>query len=199
MVDKYGAGQDPNCYAGTDVLKNLLNLTDPKELDAAERDLTATIQDDIEFELPPYDLPLLKRIHQQLFQDIYPWAGQIRTVDMAKGSTRFCNVERIEPEAQKLFEQLETKQWFENYTRDTLVSAMAEFYGDLNVIHPFREGIGRVGRILCEFIAINAGFEVDWSPVDSDQWLKASIDSVGCDYRTMESVFGSAIATELGA
>lgn len=196
-MGKYGTGQDPYCYPGTHVLKNHLNLTNPDDLDAAERELTAVAQDDIGFEPPPYDFELLKRLHKQLFQDIYVWAGQLRAIDISKGSTRFCTTDRIEPEANKLFQRLEQLQWFENLERSELITALAEFYGDLNVIHPFREGNGRVSRLLCEFVVINAGFGVGWEGIDPEQWLKASIDAVFCDYRSLESVFDWAISSEL--
>lgn len=57
MRDKYGTGTDPYCYPGTSVLRNLLNLTDEEALSNAERDLSAAALEEIEFELPPYDLP----------------------------------------------------------------------------------------------------------------------------------------------
>lgn len=195
-MSKYGTGQDPYCYEGTDVLKNLLNQTEPEDLEAAEREITTTVQDSIEFEPPPYNFASLKQLHKQLFQDIYPWAGQIRSIDMGKGSTRFCTAGRIEPEVNKLFGRLGQQNYFESFSRDALIQAMARFYGDLNAIHPFREGNGRVGRILCEFITINAGYGIDWSPVRTSLWLDASIDSVACNYQSMEQVFDLAITSD---
>src|SRR5690606_26758862 len=103
MVDKYGVGQDPYCYPGTSVLRNRLGLTSDEALNEAERTLSAIAASEIEFIPPPYDLASLKRIHHQLFQDVYDWAGELRTVDISKGGTHFCNVTRIEPEAEKIF------------------------------------------------------------------------------------------------
>lgn len=77
MRDKYGTGTDPYCYPGTSVLRNLLNLTDEEALSNAERDLSAAALEEIEFELPPYDLPYWSRIHRQLFGGVYEWAGEI--------------------------------------------------------------------------------------------------------------------------
>lgn len=78
MVDKYGVGQDPYCYPGTSVLRNRLGLTSDEALNEAERTLSAIAASEIEFIPPPYDLASLKRIHHQLFQDIYDWAGELR-------------------------------------------------------------------------------------------------------------------------
>lgn len=188
-MDKYGTEQDPACYTGTDVLINHLNITDADTLEIAERDITEIAAAQIEFTSPPYDFDFLKQLHLKLFEDIYPWAGQLRTVDVAKGATRFCTASRIDPEARKLFGTLSENSWFAHHTKMELITAIAEFCGDLNIIHPFREGNGRTLRLLCEFIVINTGYEIDWNPVPTDLWLQASIDSVTCDYQAMNRVF----------
>jgi len=144
MLDKYGTGQDPYCLPGTSVLNNRLGLTTDEELNEAERVLSTIAANEINFESPPYDLPYLCRIHRQLFGEIYDWAGEFRTVDISKGTTHFCNVLRIEPEANKLFRALANTNWFEGLNRLELVTAVAEFFGDLNMIHPFgKETDGR--------------------------------------------------------
>ena len=71
----------------------------------------------IEFTPPPYDFEFLKQIHLKLFEDVYPWAGAIRSVDVSKGNTRFCTVSRIEPEALRLFEALSENQWLADLTK----------------------------------------------------------------------------------
>ena len=88
MLDKYGVGQDPLCYPGTTVLRNRLDLTDDQALHDAERTLSEIAASAIDFDLPPYDLPYLQRIHRTLFVDIYEWAGELRTVDISKGTWR---------------------------------------------------------------------------------------------------------------
>ncbi|WP_425315043.1 Fic/DOC family protein [Stutzerimonas stutzeri] len=145
MLDKYGVGQDPLCYPGTTVLRNRFDLTDDQALHDAERTLSEIAASAIDFDLPPYDLPYLQRIHRTLFVDIYEWAGELRTVDISKGNTHFCDVTRIEAESAKLFRRLAEANWYEGMTRQQLTCAVAELYGDLNMIHPFREGNG--GRL----------------------------------------------------
>lgn len=188
-MDKYGTGNDPYCLPGLPVLCNKLNIVDPIALERAERDLTTLASETIEFHDPPYNLAFLQSLHNTLFSDIYSWAGEIRTTDISKGATRFCTVTRIKPEADKLFLALERKYWLSRCSRDELIHQIAEFCGDLNMIHPFREGNGRVMRLCCDFIIINAGFEINWESVDSDLWLQASIDSVNCDFAAMQKVF----------
>ncbi|MDT4853357.1 putative adenosine monophosphate-protein transferase fic [compost metagenome] len=193
MVDKYGVGQDPYCYPGTSVLRNRLGLTSDEALNEAERTFSAIAASEIEFIPPPYDLASLKRIHRQLFQDIYDWAGELRTVDISKGCTHFCNVTRIEPEAEKIFSRLANANWFEGLSRHDLVAAAAELFGDLNMTHPFRDGNGRAQRILFEFIIVNAGYELSWWEIEEGEWIQANINAVVCDYNALIRIFDRCI------
>lgn len=198
MIDKYGSGQDVYCYPGTDTLKNLLNIKDSDLLVLAERDITDINANFIEFCSPPYDLSYLCNIHRQLFSDVYEWAGELRTIDISKMNTRFCNVNRIVPESAKLFSSLEKQGYFEGLNRPDLVKLVAEYYGEINMLHPFREGNGRAQRILFEHIIVNAGFGVDWRNVQADEWLDANIASaLLCDYRKLEVVFERCICEEI--
>lgn len=159
----------------------------------AERELTAIAANEIDFHPPPYDLDYLKQLHHHLFRDIYDWAGEIRAVDIAKDSTRFCKFDRIEPESEKLFRALSDAKWLEGFSRTRLVTAVAEYYGDLNVIHPFREGNGRAQRLLFEHLIINAGYQIDWWQADPDEWVWANIDAVVCDYKALINIFEKCI------
>lgn len=62
-------------------------------------------------------------------------------------------------------------------------------YCELNMIHPFREGNGRVQRILFEHLALSAGYELDWADIDPQEWIDANIDGVAVDYRAMAGLF----------
>ena len=73
--------------------------------------------------------------------------------------------------------------------RANLINACAELFGDLNVVHPFREGNGRAQRILFEHIIVNAGYEISWWPVEPAEWIQANIDTVGCDNEGLVRVF----------
>ncbi|MGN2755580.1 Fic/DOC family protein [Aliivibrio fischeri] len=96
MADKYGTTQDPYTYENSTVLVNKLNINNEAVLEAAERDLTTLAAMYVEFQLPPYDFSYLRSIHHMLFSDLFEWAGELRTIDISKGNTRFCNVARIE-------------------------------------------------------------------------------------------------------
>lgn len=188
-----GAGQDPYCYPNSNLLINKLNIDDAQTLEAAELALTSLAADHIEFCLPPYDLSFMQQRHRQLFQDLFAWAGELRSTDIAKGNTLFCTVPRIQPEADKFFSVLAGKDWLAGSSRDELIESLAEACGDLNMVHPFREGNGRTLRLWCDFIIINAGFSVDWEAVEQPLWMQASIDASLCDFQAMQEVFNTCI------
>lgn len=197
-MDKYGTGQDPYCYPGSSTLRNRLHLQDDVLLVQAERDLSEIAVDQIDFSLPPYDLSYLQQIHRSLFSDIYDWAGELRTIDISKGDTRFCSLTRIEPEAAKIFDIMARKDWFEGSERSALIDTVAELFGDLNMIHPFREGNGRAQRVLFEHIIVNAGFTISWWPVEEAEWIRANIAAVICDYGPLKAVFEKCIGEPIG-
>lgn len=176
MSDKYGTGQDRQyCYPGSDVLINKLGLTDKAALEAAEIELSQLRVDQFEPDFDDISLPALRAIHFYLFQDIYDWAGELRTVDISKGGARFTNVRRIEPESDKLFGQLAQEDYLTGLPREQFVARLAHYYCELNVIHPFRDGNGRAQRLMFEVISINAGFALRWLPIGGAEWLDANI------------------------
>ena len=93
-MDKYDASNDHYCYRDTVTLKNKLNIIDMEMLERAERDITAITARRIVFNRPPYDLEYMQHLHLQLFSELYEWAGELRSVDISKGGTRFCNTGR---------------------------------------------------------------------------------------------------------
>lgn len=197
MPDKYGVGEDAYCYPGSTVLRNKLDIRDETTLSEAEQQLTAIAADNVEFNPPPYDLAYLQNIHRRLFADLYEWAGELRTVGMAKQDTRFCQPAFMEQEASKIFKRMATANWFEGMNRADLIVAVADAYSDINVIHPFREGNGRSQRILFEHLIMNAGFEISWWNIGKDEWLIANIAAYNCVLEPMEKVFKKCIGHEI--
>ncbi|GGJ15351.1 hypothetical protein GCM10009085_06820 [Pseudomonas avellanae] len=94
-MDRYDASHDCYCYPASSVLRNRLNIQDMDDLEAAEREITASTVTRVHYTAPPYSLENMKQLHRQLFSDLYEWAGEIRTVDISKGGTRFCTCARI--------------------------------------------------------------------------------------------------------
>lgn len=194
MSDKYGTGQDGQyCYPDSDVLINKLGLTDGDALEATEIELTQARIDQYEPDFDDISLSALRAIHRYLFQDLYDWAGDLRTVDISKGTTRFANVSRIEPEADKLFRQLAQENYLTGLAREQFVARLAHYYCELNVVHPFRDGNGRAQRLLFEVISINAGFELRWEPIGRDEWGNANIAAYNCRLELLTVLFDRAL------
>jgi len=105
----------------------------------------------------------LKAIHKYLFEDIYDFAGKIRTVNIAKGNFRFAPVMYLDA-------ALENIEKIPQSTFDEIV----EKYVEMNIAHPFREGNGRSGRIWLDLMfKTELGRVVDWSQVDKEDYLLA--------------------------
>jgi cell filamentation protein len=162
-------------------------------LEAAEIELSQARIEQFEPDFDNVSLSALREIHFHLFQDIYDWAGDLRTVDISKGGTRFANVNRVEPEANKLFRQLEEENYLIGLPREQFVARVAHFYCELNVIHPFRDGNGRAQRLLFEVIAINAGYELRWAPIGRAEWLEANITAYNCRLELLVDLLARAL------
>lgn len=194
MMDKYGTGTDPYTYPNTSILKNKLNIHSQQELDTIEYQLTELAILDVEFQPSPYTFEYWCSLHKQLFNDVYTWAGEIRTIDISKGNTRFCNVSRIVIEAEKIFEKLKSEHYLVNNDRVSFINKLAEYYSDLNIIHPFREGNGRAQRMLFEHIIINCGYHISFKSITAQQWLDANINAYHGNESGLATIFDLCIS-----
>lgn len=182
-VDRY-------CYPGTDVLINKENITDAAKLEIIEG---AYSRDRIqELTMNPiegnFDLKHLQKIHHYIFQDIYPFAGQIRDLNIIKGNTTFCASLYIKSSADELFSSLKNENFLKDLPFDQFTKRLAHYYSEINILHPFREGNGRSQRVFLSNVSKNAGFQLDWSKTNKDLLLKATIESV-VNTRSLEKVF----------
>ena len=139
--------EDPYSDPITGVLDNKLGLGTAAELEAAEREIThaALILLDESPVSPSCNLPHLQEIHKRIFGDIYEWAGQIRTVAIAKGAV-FCLPQYIDSSAAVIFGELRDEDCLRSLRRDAFVGRLAHYLGEVNALHPFREGNGRAQR-----------------------------------------------------
>jgi cell filamentation protein len=198
MRDKYGVAGDPGCYPGTDVLINKLDLRDADLLAEAEAEFAATAAASLEIAGPPFDFPYLCSLHRTLFEEVYGWAGEVRTADVSKGHTRFCSATRIVPEADRIFSRLGRDAYFLGMERTTLVRCSAELYDELNVLHPFRDGNGRTLRLFFEHLILSCGFEVSWGEIRVDEWLEACIEGYAGNVGPLERLFDRCVGLPLG-
>lgn len=162
---------------GAEVLRNTLGLRDPEQLFRAERALSFLRQLELSehLDLVPhtFDTAHWRGIHRQLFGDVYSWAGQFRSVDMAKFDgidryTPFVYSDDLDTHAAELMGWVRDEAMFAGGTRNAAVAGLTVFTGTANLIHPFREGNGRTLRVLSEHVAAQAGYRLDWSAIPAD-------------------------------
>jgi cell filamentation protein len=169
-MSRYDA-DDTYCYPGSDVLRNKAELTDANELDTYEGELSTLRSLEI-LEKPiegQFDLAHLQKIHLALFQDIYDWAGEIRTVDISRGNSRFANVRFIESAAHEIFNRLARENWLKYLDPNALSERLAHYLSEINALHPFREGNGRAQRIFISQLSQAAGYQLDYSDLQQKQ------------------------------
>ena len=150
------------------VLENKLGLTDSAELAREEERISKKKAVNL------FDFAILKlhsdgiyktlaAIHKYLFEDIYDFAGEIRTVNMAKGNFRFAPLMYLQAALENIDKMPQT-----NFDQ------IVEKYVEMNIAHPFREGNGRSTRIWLDHILKNEiGKVVDWSKLDKEDCLLA--------------------------
>ena len=169
----YDAFGDPYSYRGLDCLKNRLGLRDAALLQAFELEMS-TLRAEEPLPVGRFGPAHYRGVHRHLFQDVYRWAGRYRTVRTAKDGNLFCFPENIEGQMNQLFRRLVMPSFVPGAGADTFIAAAADFLGDLNAIHPFREGNGRAQRAFFEQLASDAGFILDWQRLDADRNIAAS-------------------------
>lgn len=173
---------DPYVDPATGVLRNRLGINDAEELAAAEADFTAVRL--AQLTLVPieggYDLAHLQRFHARIFGDVYPWAGQLRSVAIAKGIP-FCPPEHLESYASEVFGRLANDGMLRGRGRELFLDGLTELIADLNALHPFREGNGRTLRAFTAQLAVDAGHELRWAGMDPSENVVVSRASLAGD------------------
>lgn len=185
---------DPYLIPGTDVLRNKLGITDRKTLEEVESDLSTVRIGQYE---PDPDTTMqgtveeLQRIHGYIFQDIYDWAGEIRTVDIHKsGGMPFQPLEMFRNGAVYAEETLRNDNLLRGMDHDRFIDRLAVNYDNFNVLHPFREGNGRTQRLFWSLMADQAGWQLDWTKTTAGQiaWTSKQAMERG-DYRPLKYMF----------
>ena len=150
------------------VITNRLGIADSPTLAREEERIskkaaTTLFEKNLLNDMPSGTWTTLQKIHTILFQDIYDFAGTLRTVNIAKGNFRFVPV-------MYLAEAVKTIEDMPQSTFDEII----EKYVEMNVAHPFREGNGRSMRLwLDHMLCTELQKTIDWSQVDKEQYLSA--------------------------
>jgi cell filamentation protein len=175
-TEGYDAFEDPYCYPGTTVLKNLLNIQDQDTLEAYEVEIS-TLRAEEPLPEGSFDANHYRGVHHHLFQDVYDWAGQYRTVRTSKGGNAFCYPEHISAQMDALFHGLHNGEVFVGRSVDVFLREIARFLGELNAIHPFREGNGRSQMAFIGLLGATFGYPFAFERLNHVTFLPAMIGS----------------------
>jgi len=152
----------------TGILRNLANITDPNDLLFFES--AAVIKRAKELELRPIMVrgaKTLLDIHRYLFQDVYHWAGQIRTVEISKQGRPFFLTAYFDNGFAYIDTLIMEYRNVVQTDKDTLAEHLAVLLDNINYLHPFREGNGRTQREFIRVLALEKGYFLNLNPSDN--------------------------------
>ena len=152
----------------TGVLRNLADITDSDGLLFFES--TAVIKRANELEIQPiaiHNAETLLDIHRYLFQDVYHWAGQKRTVEISKQGKQFFITAYFNKGFAYINNLITDYRKIESADKVKLASLLAELLDSINYLHPFREGNGRAQREFIRVLALEKGYALNLNPPDN--------------------------------
>lgn len=199
IEDQYEPGSD-----GT-VLRNLLGIVRPVDIEIAETAELWLVQEKLIGEVSreqSFTVEDLCRFHREWLGKIYPWAGRLRSVNLIKDGFDFAMAHVIP----MLLDEFERRQ-LRRYTPclstnpEEVAHALAEVHVELMLIHPFREGNGRLGRLLATLMALQAGLPIlEFSELVGDRredYFAAVRAGLDRNYRPMKELFNNVIERSL--
>lgn len=177
---KAPTGGDPFFDYHNKILKNIPGFTDQAKLDKFERFTTAAAA--VELELNPvrgsFDRAHFQQIHRELFREVFPWAGELRRTDLRRpGFPPFVRKEFLVVTLDNTLAALAAEKHLKGLNEETFSARAAYFLGEVNHIHPFREGNGRTQREFFREMAAEAGHRLNWGRVTPALMYEASIQS----------------------
>lgn len=201
--NKYSAN-DPAFDAKHGVLKNMLDLKDEKALLQAESIALIAVYDKAAMgysETHCFTVDDVCRLHKMFLGGIFEWAGTYRNIDISSPGIRWCHAKFIDQEMDKFGKRLQELTPFSpDWSREDLISRLAEIHGELVVIHPFRDGNGRTTRLLCDLLLMQAGLPSISPEVYDDEetqarYFAAIRDVWGkADYKKLIQLFEQLVA-----
>ena len=209
MVDRYDTLKliEDQCEPGSNctVLRNLLGIDDPGEMGFAETAALWRVQEKLLGEITnnhSFTAEIICNIHRQWLANIYAWAGNYRQVNIGKGGFQFAMAHTI-PALMAELERTQLRKFtpclFQD--REAVAHALAEVHVELMLIHPFREGNGRLGRMLATLMALQAGLPLlDFSELDGtrrEEYFAAVRSGLDRNYGPMQNLFNDVIEKSL--
>ena len=176
------------------LLRNLVGARTSDELRQREDDLVEAAAIEIVedgYRIPStFDQAGLQELHRELFGDVYPWAGELRTVNMMK-ATPFIELSHIEEVLETVGDYIAASGLTRPGAFDTwdMPEMLATVYHGINAAHPFREGNGRTQRMFLSALAAQTGHTIDWERVKGPINDEVSIAALKGDRGPMVEMF----------
>ena len=165
---------DPYTYKGTEVLVNKFGIRDKSELSKKERIVVGSTENKIS--KMDFSSSGFKKLHNELFGDLYEWADKTRTVNLSNGNAIFAPMrfleEGLNTEFQKIQSNINNKDKFSD---EQWINKAGDHFGEIIFIHPFREGNGRTTRKFINLFLKEKGLNLNWDEVNKDEYYKASL------------------------
>lgn len=166
----------------TGVLRNLQDVTDPEVLLFVESGaVTKRLQELYENPIKIKGIDSLFEIHKHLFQDIYAWAGKKRTVEISKGGKQFFPTTYFNNAFMHIEQLIVDFKKIPQDNKRHLAEKLAEILDNVNYLHPFREGNGRVQREFLRLLALEKGLTLNLNPPDNnsvyERYMKGTVES----------------------
>jgi cell filamentation protein len=160
---------------GREVLRNNKDIRDAGQLDRFERQETAAQGAD----LPRVaaDADGLRAMHHHIFKNVYPWAGQLRAVNVGKADSDFLVASRIDTGLANTFREPGLTDRLAQAPLPQAAEMLARVVSDINFVHTFREGNGRAMRAFVTAVTRDAGWKFDETKIEAKQWNQGSIES----------------------
>ena len=178
--DFYASRNSLYCYKDTDTLINKLDIKSNRKLHDFERKIVLLKSYELrqKNKTGDFDLKHFKSIHKYLFENIYNFAGEFRREDIAKDNFRFASYIYIEEELNRILSILKNENYLKGLSKEELSKRLTFYIAEINVLHPFREGNGRVIREFVRQLAHYNGYNLDLKKTNPKEVLDACIKSV---------------------
>jgi cell filamentation protein, protein adenylyltransferase len=185
------------------VLANKLGLVSASELRDAENDLlefrVAELRASPVIVRQTFDMAHLRAMHRHLFQDVYEWAGQLRTVGIAKNGESFVPPLNIAQPLSHVAARIDASDRLLNIAEDEVASEIAYLYDYTNYAHPFREGNGRTQREFFDQLLALSGRGLAWDTIDMTRLHEACHNArveVDSDIGPLEALFADLLTND---
>lgn len=150
--------------------ENNFGIEDRRELEVLAGEYSGRRLFELENSAPltEFTRETLLDVHRYLMQDIYPWAGEVRTTEVGAMGMAMCRAQYVETELDRVMKRI-AKMPASATDKESAVCTVADHWSELTIVHPFRDGNSRTQRFYFDQMLRAAGWSVDWTRIDASQ------------------------------